>query len=73
VARTRTTPRNPITVNAAATRASLSSRTIRRYIALGILPAYRVGTTCIRVDQADVDALIRPLPAASGPDGRGGA
>lgn len=57
--------RNLISVDAAAIYLGLNPRTIRRYITDGVLPAYRVGGTLIRVDQADVDALIRPIPAAS--------
>ena len=52
-----------IPVGAAAVRVGWSDRTIRRYIQLGKLRAYRVGDRTIRVDQADVDALVRPIPA----------
>ena len=58
------TRRKLISVDAAAAYLGLNPRTIRRYIALGELPAYRVGPATIRVDRADVDALIRPIPAA---------
>jgi excisionase family DNA binding protein len=53
-----------VSVEEAAAYLGLNVRTIRRYIADGKLPAYRVGTTLIRVDQADVDALIQLVPAA---------
>ena len=56
--------RTLISVNAAATRLGLDPRTIRRYISDGVLPGYRVGSTLVRVDQDDVDALVRPIPAA---------
>ena len=62
--------RTLISVNAAATRLGLDPRTIRRYVSDGLLPAYRVGSTLIRVDQADVDALVRPIPAATASEGR---
>lgn len=51
-------------INAAAIYLNVSTRTIRRYIAQGKLPAYRVGGTLVRVDQADLDALVRRIPAA---------
>lgn len=53
-----------ITVEAAADYLGIGVRSVRRYIAEGKLPAYRVGDKLIRVDQADVDAQIRPVPAA---------
>lgn len=43
-----------------------SPRTIRRYIAAGTLTGYRVGPRNLRVDMAEVEALARPIPAASG-------
>lgn len=52
------------TIEAAAGYLNVSTRTIRRYIAQGKLPAYRVGGTLVRVDQADLDALVRQIPAA---------
>jgi len=60
-ARTRTL----ISVEQAAEYLGVNPRTIRRYISLGKLPASKVGGTLIRVDQADVDALVRPLPAGT--------
>lgn len=50
----------------AATRAGVSPRTIRRYIAAGHLPAYRLGPRLIRVAVADLDALVRPVAIAGG-------
>lgn len=44
---------------------SLDPRTIRRYIAAGRLPAYRVGPRLIKIDTADLDALARPVVAGS--------
>lgn len=43
-----------------------SPKTIRRYIAAGTLTGYRVGPRNLRVDAAEVEALARPIPAASG-------
>lgn len=43
----------------------ITTRTVRRYIAMGLLPANRIkGSRLIRIDRADVDALLRPIPAA---------
>lgn len=54
----------PLSIAQAAERAGVSPDTIRRRIADGTLPAYRVGPKLIRVDAADVDArLRRPIPA----------
>ncbi len=44
---------------------NVSSRTIRRYIAEGKLTGYRIGDTLIRVDMHEVEALARPIPAAT--------
>jgi excisionase family DNA binding protein len=52
------------TIEAAANYLKVSQRTVRRYIADGILPGYRVGPSAVRVDQADLDALVRRIPAA---------
>ncbi len=56
--------RKLISVEAAAERLNIHSKTIRRYIAEGRITGYRVGGKLVRVAEADVDALIRPIPAA---------
>jgi excisionase family DNA binding protein len=43
----------------------VSPRTIRRYISEGKLTGYRVGDFLLRVDMHEVDALAKPIPAAS--------
>lgn len=49
----------------------ITTRTVRRYIAIGLLPATRIkGSRLIRIDRADVDALLRPIPAARPPSWR---
>lgn len=35
---------------------------IRKLIARGDLPAYRIGKRAIRIDIRDVDALLKPIP-----------
>jgi excisionase family DNA binding protein len=60
-------PRRPdwVTIAAAAERLGLSTKSIRRRIADGTLPAYRIGPRLIRLDSADVDRLLpRRIPAA---------
>jgi excisionase family DNA binding protein len=57
------------TVNDAAELLNFSTRTVRRYIAEGLLPAYRVGRG-IRISQADIDALLKPIATAGRPPAR---
>jgi excisionase family DNA binding protein len=52
-----------ISLDDAATRLGVSVWTIRRRIADGTLPAYRVGKRLIRVDPRDLDRLERAIPA----------
>jgi len=59
-----TKPNAMLTIAEAADRLHVHSRTIRRRIADGSLSAYRVGPQLIRLDPAEVDALLRPIPAA---------
>ncbi|RNM13295.1 helix-turn-helix domain-containing protein [Nocardioides pocheonensis] len=40
-------------------------KTVRRYIAQGLLTGYRVGPRNLRVDLDEVDALARPIPTAT--------
>ncbi|MBA2414660.1 MAG: helix-turn-helix domain-containing protein, partial [Geodermatophilaceae bacterium] len=42
----------------------VSERTLRRRIAEGRLPAYRVGPRSIRVSAEDVAALAKRIPSA---------
>jgi len=53
------------TIPGAAQRVGVHPRTLRRRIADGSLTGYRFGPTLIRVDPAEVDALLRPIPTAS--------
>lgn len=48
----------------AAERTNLSTRTLRRRIADGSLPAYRVGPRVLRVDPDDIDQLLVRLLTA---------
>ena len=51
-------------VASAAERHHVCAKTIRRKIASGDLTAYRLGSRLIRLDPAEVDALLRPIPNA---------
>lgn len=47
----------------------VTDRTIRNYIARGLLPANRIqGSRLLRIAQDDLDALLRPVPT-TGPGG----
>ena len=59
-----------MTIEKAADYLQITPRSIRRYIADGKLPGYRVGTTTSCVDLYEVDALVRRIPAAQAGEGR---
>lgn len=52
-----------VSIAQAAELKNLSTKTIRRLIADGVLPAYRVGPRVIRIRVADLDSLGRRIPA----------
>jgi excisionase family DNA binding protein len=41
-----------------------SERTVRRWISEGRLRAYRIGPRFIRLDLAEVEAMLSPIPTA---------
>lgn len=53
-----------MTVKDGAAMCGKSTKTIRRLIAQGSLPAYRFGPKSILIKRSDLEALIRPIPAA---------
>lgn len=53
-----------LTIQAAAELLAVNPKTIRRRIADGSLPAQRLGTL-VRVEEADVRALLSPLGGAT--------
>jgi excisionase family DNA binding protein len=55
-----------VSLAAAADATDVHPRTVRRWIAAGRLTGYRVGPRLIRVDLAEVDALLHPIPTAAG-------
>lgn len=48
----------------AAEYAGVSVKTIRRYIIAGRITGYRVGPKLLKVDLAELDAIIQPVAAA---------
>lgn len=50
------------TIAEAAARTGVCTKTIRRRIAEGRLTGYRFGPTLIRLDPAQVDGLLHPIP-----------
>ena len=51
-------------VGDAAARVGLSTKTVRRWIASGQLPGYRMGPRLLRVDPDDVDRMLTLIPSA---------
>ena len=50
------------TLQSAADRLAVDTRTVRRWIVAGRLKAYRTGPKLLRVDIEEVDHLLRPVP-----------
>lgn len=57
-------PHRRVSMAEAAEYAGVSTKTIRRYIAAGRLTGYRFGPRMVRVNLAEVDALLHQIPAA---------
>lgn len=58
-------PRKYRTVDASAEYLRITTKTLRKLIADGLLPCSRIaGTKLLRIDQADLDKLLVPVPAA---------
>ncbi len=51
-----------LTLAEAAEQNAVSRRTIRRWIAEGMIRGYRVGPRAIRVEADDLNQLARPIP-----------
>jgi excisionase family DNA binding protein len=57
--------RRLMSIESAAAYLDCSTKTIRRRIASGDLRAYRLASSrVIRVDLAEVDAMLKPIPTA---------
>jgi excisionase family DNA binding protein len=50
-----------ISTKEAANRLRISANTLRKYVALGLIPAHRVGIRLLKFDPADVDKLVRRI------------
>ena len=53
-----------VSLTAAADHAGVSTRTIRRWIASGELPAYRIGPKLIKVELGAIEAMLKPIGGA---------
>jgi excisionase family DNA binding protein len=62
--------RHFVSIEQAANYTGLSTKTLRRRIADGTLTGYRAGPKLVRVDLADVDRMLQPIPTASGGEPR---
>lgn len=61
-----TAPRRLVGINNAAEYADVCSKTIRRWIAAGHVPGYRVGPRLLKVDLNEIDAMLRPISSSGG-------
>lgn len=55
-----------LTIQEAATSRKVSQRTIRRWIASGLLQAIRLGPTLVRINSDELARLERIIPNAGG-------
>ncbi|MBO0677193.1 helix-turn-helix domain-containing protein [Mycolicibacterium sp. S2-37] len=55
------TPEQTMSVAEAASRAGVHPRTMRRWVAEGIINGYRLGPRMLRISAADVDELLAPV------------
>lgn len=62
------TQRRLVSIATAANYLDVCQKTIRRRISDGSLTGYRLGRRTIRVDLDELDAMLRPIPAAGGGD-----
>ena len=54
-----------MTISAAAEYADVHPVTLRRWVAAGRLPAYRVGPRLLKIDLDELESIIRPIPVTS--------
>jgi excisionase family DNA binding protein len=57
--------RGYVGITEAATYLDVTQKTIRKLIAAGDLPAYRLGTHVLKVKIADLDAVLKPVPSGA--------
>lgn len=51
-----------LTLSEAAEQLACTPKTVRRLIATGRIPGYKLGTSAIRVDAADLEKLLTRVP-----------
>jgi excisionase family DNA binding protein len=56
-----------ISMDAAADQLGVCKRTIERFIEIGELPAYKIGTKLVRVDTDDVAGMLKPITSGTSP------
>jgi excisionase family DNA binding protein len=61
----RTLQRGYVGITEAATYLDVTQKTIRKLIATGELPAYRLGTHVLKIKIADLDAVLKPVPGGA--------
>lgn len=44
----------------------VTTRAIRKWIADGVIPAYKIGKRAVRIKASDLDAALVRIPAAGG-------
>jgi excisionase family DNA binding protein len=59
-----TAPLPSLSVPDVAEALGVSTKTVRRYIAAGLLTAYRVGPKLLRLNADEVDRIARRIPTA---------
>lgn len=63
MATVKATARHLISMKEAAQIVGCTTQTIRNWVSEGRLSAFRIGERLVRVDQDELDALIRKIPA----------
>ena len=58
--------RRLVSIAQASDYADVNPKTIRRWIAAGHLPGYRMGPRLLKVDLNELDAMLRPIATAGG-------
>jgi excisionase family DNA binding protein len=54
--------RKLVNISVAAEYADVHPATLRRWVAAGRLPAYRVGPRLLKIDLAELDEIVRRIP-----------
>ena len=66
--RTSTSSRRWLTQAEAAEYLGVSDRTIRNYSRRGLIQAHRLGTRAVRIDVAELERILRPIPTVGNSD-----